>query len=49
MFTKYDKFIVAIATAVASYLVAHYGNADWVNAIVLAAGSLGVYAIPNKV
>ena len=48
MFTKYDKFIVAIVGAVVSYLVAHYGSVDWVNAIVLAVTALGVYATPNK-
>lgn len=46
--TKYSKFIVAILGGVVSYLVAHYGTQDWVNAIVLTVTALGVYATPNK-
>lgn len=45
---KYNKFIVAIVGAVVSYLVAHYGAQDWVNAVVLAATAIGVYSIPNQ-
>lgn len=44
---QYSKFIVAIVGAVVSYLVAHYGSQDWVNAVVLAATAIGVYSVPN--
>lgn len=45
---NYRKFITAAVGVIVSLLLTHYGNSnEVVNAIILAATALGVYAVPN--
>lgn len=45
---KYNKFIVAIVTAVISGLGILYSDASWFPILVNFAGALGVYQVRNK-
>lgn len=45
---KYNKFIVALVTAVIAGLSYLYADAQWLPIVINLAGALGVYQIPNR-
>lgn len=49
MFTKYDKFLLAVLGAVVTVVETQYGTNHWVMTAVAVLTALGVYATPNKV
>jgi len=48
MFTKYDKFLVAIVGAVAQVVQAQYGTNHVVQVALAVLTALGVYTVSNK-
>jgi len=50
--SRYTKAILAIVTAVLTFLVTVITDgitaSEWLQVLVIAAGALGVYAVPNK-
>lgn len=49
MFTKYDKFIIAVLGVLIAILTRHYGSgSEAVQDLELVLTALGVYATPNK-
>lgn len=45
---RYRKFLVAVASVIVTGIVHVYGtNTFWVQEVILAAGALGVYQVPN--
>lgn len=47
MISKYNKFLVAIAGAIVTFLLQHYGSSPVVKDVVLALTALGVWQFPN--
>lgn len=45
---RYNKFTVAIVTAIISGLSILYSDATWLPIVINLAGALGVYTMPNK-
>lgn len=45
---KYNKFLVALVTALVAGLTYLYSDASWLPLVVNLAGALGVYSVPNK-
>jgi hypothetical protein len=48
MFTKYDKFLVAVLGAVVTVVAQQYGSNKYVGMAVAVLTALGVYVTPNK-
>lgn len=48
MFTKYDKFLLALLGAVATVVESQYGTNQYVMVGVAILTALGVYTVPNK-
>ncbi|AXH68765.1 hypothetical protein SEA_COMRADE_50 [Streptomyces phage Comrade] len=50
--SRYTKAVLAIITAVLTFLVTvitdGVSTAEWLQVLVIAAGAVGVYAVPNK-
>lgn len=49
MFTKYDKFIIAVLGAVLTVVAQQYGSNHYVQLTLPVLAALGVYVVPNKV
>lgn len=49
MFTKYDKFLLAVLGAVANTVYVQYGSNHWVQLAVALLTAAGVWRVPNKV
>ena len=43
-----SKFLIAIATAVSTWLTTSYGTAKWEPIVVTVIGALMVYLVPNS-
>lgn len=48
MFTKYDKFLLALVGAVAQVVQTQYGANHVVQVVLAVLTALGVYYVPNK-
>lgn len=48
MFTKYDKFLLALLGAVAQVVQSQYSTNHTVQLVIAVLTALGVYAVPNK-
>lgn len=50
--SRYTKAVLAVITAVLTFLVTvitdGVSTAEWLQVLVIAAGAIGVYAVPNK-
>lgn len=46
--SKYSKFLLAIAGAVANVVYIQYGSNHWVVTAIAVLTALGVYQVPNK-
>ncbi|QIQ62935.1 hypothetical protein SEA_MOAB_50 [Streptomyces phage Moab] len=50
--SRYTKAVLAVLTAVLTFLVTvitdGVSSAEWLQILVIAAGAIGVYAVPNK-
>lgn len=48
MFTKYDKFLLAVLGAVAQVVAIQYGSNHDVQLVLAVLTALGVYVVPNR-
>jgi hypothetical protein len=48
MFTKYDKFLLAVLGALAQVVQVQYGTNHYVQIVLAVLTALGVFVVPNK-
>jgi hypothetical protein len=46
--SNYNKFLVAVAGLVMTYLTMHYGARPWVTDVTMILTALGIYQTPNS-